>query len=762
MSESEVRTFKYIGTRVVRPDGVDKVTGRANYGADYTLPGTVHGFVLRSPHAHARIRRIDTSKAELIDGVYAVVTGGDFPSVTSEAITGGEGEGTYSDLSKNIMAQDKVLYHGHPVAAVAARSRLVGEQALAAIDVEYEVLTPVLDLESAMAENAVLLDESLYTEGLPDRPGKPSNVARVMKLSRGDLEAGFAQADVIVEGEFRTPTVHQGYIEPHACLATINQGGQATVWCSTQGQFDVRSSTAKVLAMNVADIRVIPTEIGGGFGGKTTIYLEPVAVLLSKKSGRPVKMTMTREEVFRASGPASATQARLKIGARKDGTITAMYAWLAYEAGCFAGSPMGPGAMCIFAPYEVPAFLIEGYDVLVNKPKVAAYRAPGAPQAMYACESLLDELARKLEVDPIELRLKNAVQEGSDAAYGPKFRAIGLRECLDAAREHPHYRAPLGPNEGRGVGVGFWFNAGMQSSAEVHVNENGTVTVVEGNPDIGGSRASMALMAAEELGVPYEQVRVLVADTESGGYSSGTGGSRVTFATGMAVIHAARDVIAQLKQRAASTWGIEPEMVDWRDGQAIAKPGVNADLKPLTLADLASTAARTGGPLLGRASLTARGAGPGFGVHVADVRVDRETGKVDVIRYTAIQDVGKAIHPSYVEGQLQGGAVQGIGWALNEEYVFDELGVMQNAGFLDYRIPVASDLPMIDTLLVEVPNPTHPYGVRGVGETPIVPPLATVANAVRDAIGVRIGDLPLSPPRVLAAIEGAALPQRVG
>jgi CO/xanthine dehydrogenase Mo-binding subunit len=749
---SEVKEFKYIGQRVLRPDGVDKVTGRANYGADYNLPGMLTGFILRSPHAHARILSIDTSKAEAMEGVFAVVTGNDLPKVGSEAIEGGEGEGTYSDLSKNVLAQEKVLYHGHAVAAVAAKSRAIAERALAAIEVDYEPLPPVLDLDAALADDAVLLNENLYTEGLPEKPDRPSNIARVMQLSRGDVAAGFAEADVTVEGTFSTPTVHQGYIEPHACLATINQGGQATIWCSTQGHFDVRSSTAKVLDMNVADIRVIPTEIGGGFGGKTTIYLEPVALLLSKKSGRPIKMTMSREEVFRASGPASATRIKVRIGARSDGTITAMWAALDYEAGCFAGSPMGPGVMCIFAPYDVPNFYIEGRDVLVNKPKVAAYRAPGAPQSMYASESLIDELARKLNMDPIDLRLLNAVDEGSQAVYGPKFRAIGMRACLEAARAHPHYQAPLGPDEGRGIGVGFWFNAGMQSSAEVHVNENGTVTVVEGNPDIGGSRASMALMAAEELGVPYEQVRVLVADTESSGYNNGTGGSRVTFATGMAVIQASRDIVRQLKERAAATWGIEPDMVDWRDGRAVPMPGVNADVKPLTLADIAGNAARTGGPLLGRAALTARGAGPGFGVHICDLRIDRETGKFDVVRYTAIQDAGKAIHPSYVEGQLQGGAVQGIGWALSEEYIYDEHGVMQNAGFLDYRIPVASDLPMIDTEIVEVPNPTHPYGVRGVGETPIVPPLATVANAARDALGFRLYDLPLSPPKVLAAI----------
>jgi len=753
---SQPKQFKVVGTRPIRPDGVDKVTGRANFGADYSLPGMLYGRVARSPHAHARIKRIDVAAALAQDGVHAVITGADFPRVGSEEITGGEGGGDYADLARNVMAREKVLYHGHAVAAVAAVSPAAAERAIAAIAVEYEVLPPVMDIETAMAPGATLLDEHLFTQGLPEKPQSPSNVAQVMQIKRGDVEQGFAQADVIVEEEFRTPTVHQGYIEPHACLATINEGGQATVWCSTQGHFDVRSSSAKVLGMNVSDIRVVPSEIGGGFGGKTTIYLEPLAILLSRKSGRAVKMTMNRDEVFRASGPASATLSRIKIGAKQDGTITAMYAWLAYEAGAFKGSPMMPGAMCVFAPYDTPNFLIEGYDVLVNKPKVAAYRAPGAPQSMYACESLLDELSRKLAMDPIDLRLKNAVKEGSQAAYGPKFNAIGFRDCLTAAKNHPNYKRPLGKDEGRGVAAGFWFNAGMQSSAEVHINEDGTVTVIEGNPDIGGSRASMALMAAEELGVPYDRVRVQVADTESAGYTNVTGGSRVTFATGMAVIEAARDIIRQLKQRAAATWGIEADMVDWEDGKVIPKPGVNADLKPLTLANIAATSARTGGPLLGRASLNARGAGPGFSVNLADVKVDRDTGKVDVLRFTAIQDAGKAIHPSYVEGQMQGGAAQGLGWALNEEYCYDANGVMENAGFLDYRMPVASDLPMIDTQIIEVPNPTHPYGVRGVGETPIVAPLAAAANAVRDAIGIRITTLPLSPPRVLEALDGAA------
>ncbi|MEZ5550198.1 MAG: xanthine dehydrogenase family protein molybdopterin-binding subunit [Pseudomonadales bacterium] len=749
---AQAREYKSIGTRPVRPDGIDKVTGRAQFGADLNLPNMLHGRVLRSPHAHAKLLKVDLSGALAIPGVVAAISGADFPAGGTGAL-GGESGGDVGDVAKNVMARDKVLYHGHAVAAVAATSARLAEQALAAIKVEYQVLPAVLTLDAAMAADAPLLDENCFTKNLPEKATKPSNIAAVMTLARGNVEQGFEQADVIVEGEYRIPMAHQGYIEPHACIASINEGGQATVWCCTQGHFEFRAQTAKVLDMNIADLKFIASEIGGGFGGKTVIYLEPLAVLLSKKSRRPVKMIMSREEVFRATGPSSGTHCKVKVGAKKDGTITAAKAWLAYEAGAFAGAPMGPGAMSVFAPYDLENFQVDAFDVLLNKPKVAAYRAPGAPQSMHAMECTLDELARKLKMDPLELRLRNAADEGTQAPYGPKFPAIGLKACLEAARSHPNYTRPVPEGAGRGVAVGFWFNVGMQSSAEVHINEDGTATVIEGNPDIGGSRASMCLMTAETLGIPYERIRAVVGDTESTGFSNVTGGSRTTFATGMAVVQACEDIITQCRARAAATWGLNEDQVEWVDGQATPAPGVNADVKPLSLAELAANAARTGGPLLGRASLNAQGAGAAFAVNFADVRVDRETGKVDVLSYTAIQDAGTAIHPAYVEGQLQGGAVQGLGWALNEEYIFNADGVMENAGFLDYRIPVASDMPMIDTQIIEVPNPRHPFGVRGVGETPIVAPLAVAANAVRDAIGVRIRDLPLSPPRVLAAID---------
>ncbi len=593
---AEAEDYKAIGTRPVRPDGVEKVTGRANFGADLTLPGMIHGKVLRSPHAHAHIKSIDVSGALSMEGVLAAVSGTDFPEQTD-------------DLGRNVIARDKVLYHGHAVAAVAATTPLLAEQALDAIKVDYDVLEPVLSIDQAIADGATLVNEEMHTNGDASQPA--SNIAAITKFERGDPEQGFADADVVVEGEYRIPMAHQGYIEPHACTATINEEGKITVWCSTQGHFDVRTQTAAILGTSISKVKVIASEIGGGFGGKLTVYLEPLAVKLSELSNRPVRMVMNREEVFRATGPTSATWCKAKVGAKKDGTITAATAWLAYEAGAFAGAPVGPGCMSVLAPYDLENFSIEGLDVLVNKPRVAAYRAPGAPQAMHAMECAVDDLARELGIDPIDLRLKNAADEGTQAPYGPQFPAIGLKACLEAAKEHPNYKAPVPEGCGRGVASGFWFNIGMQSSAEVLIREDGTVTINEGSPDIGGSRASMCLMAAETLGIPYDRITAHVADTESTGYCNMTGGSRTTFATGMAVVQACEDIIAQCKERAAMTWDIDADQVDWDDGQAVPKPGVNADVDPLSLGDIANGWGRTGGPLRGRARVYAPGAGAG-------------------------------------------------------------------------------------------------------------------------------------------------------
>ncbi|MGH8598898.1 MAG: xanthine dehydrogenase family protein molybdopterin-binding subunit, partial [Gammaproteobacteria bacterium] len=726
--------------------------GQAAYGADFTLPGMLIGRVLRSPHAHARIKSINAARAAALPGVHAIVTSADFPDLPSEVAAGGEAPVNYRHISVNAMARDKALYEGHAVAAVAATSAALADEALGLIEIDYEVLPHVIDVQQAMRPDAPRLHDDLFTSGIEPKPKTPSNVASRTEFSIGDLAQGFAEAEVVVEREYTTQAVHQGYIEPHACVASVAADGMTTVWCSSQGQFMVREYCAKLLKLEDSQIRVTPAEIGGGFGGKTTVYLEPVAVALSRKAGRPIKMVMNREEVFRATGPTSGSHVRVKLGAKRDGTLTAGELVLEYQAGAFPGSPAIPGCMAAFAPYDLKHAKSVGFDVVSNRPKVAAYRAPGAPMAAFAVESALDELAQELKIDPIALRLKNAAREGTRTIYGPKFPAIGYIETLQAAKDHPHYRAPLKPNQGRGVASGFWFNIGGQSSASIHINEDGTAEVVTGNPDIGGSRASMAMMAAEVLGIDLAKVKPLIGDTASVGYSFLTGGSRVTFATGKAVVEAANDVVRQLRERAAKLWKCTPEEVIWKDGVAYPAQGQTDTRTQLSVKEIAESAGKTGGPIIGKAALNVGGAGAGFGTHICDVEVDPETGRVTVVRYTAIQDVGRAIHPSYVEGQLQGGAVQGIGWALNEEYIYDEQGRLQNPGFLDYRMPVASDLPMIDTVLVEVPNPSHPFGVRGVGEVPIVPPLAAVANAVARATGARIRDLPISPPRLLAAL----------
>jgi CO/xanthine dehydrogenase Mo-binding subunit len=641
------------------------------------------------------------------------------------------------------------------VAAVAAIDAKIAKEALKLIEVEYEPLPHVIDVIEAMKDDAPVLNEDLFTAGIEPAPEKPSNVAKRVEFAIGDVAKGFEQADVIVEREFDTKPVHQGYIEPHACIASFSEDGQGELWCSTQGHFLVRSHCAKLLGMDVSRIRVSASEIGGGFGGKTVVYLEPLAMALSKKARKPVKMVMSREEVFRASGPTSGANVWVKIGVTKDGRITAAEAILKYQAGAFQGGPVQPGAMSAFAPYDLENVKVVGYDVVTNRPKVAAYRAPGAPISEYAVECVIDEIAEKLGLDPVDFRLKNAAKEGTRAAYGPKFGPIGLIDTLKAVKAHDHYQAPLGPNQGRGVASGFWFNIGGDTSATINLNEDGTVTLVAGTPDIGGLRASLALMAAEELGIDYDKVRPIIGDTSALGYTFLTGGSRSTFSNGVAIKAAAQALIKDACGRAAKIWEVPEDAVKWEDGYARPASSNVGDFEPMSLAEIAQVAGKTGGPIAGHAHINAQGAGPSFGTHLVDVEVDKETGRVTILRYTVVQDAGKAVHPGYVEGQYQGGAVQGIGWALNEEYIYGEDGRLQNPGFLDYRIPVASDVPMIDTVIVEVPNPRHPYGVRGVGETPIVPPMAAIANAIGQATGIRFTELPMSPPKVLKAIDAA-------
>ena len=741
------RQFNVIGTRPIRHDGLDKVTGRAKYGADVSMPSLLHCKILRSPHPHARIRSIDTSKALAHPGVKAVITGQDFPALALDAAFIEVFENMQS-LARNVMARDKALYKGHAVAAVAATTPHIAEEALALIHVDYDVLPTVLDPVDAMKDGAPILHEDILFG--PEGKKKPSNIASHAQIKKGDIAQGFKDADVIVEQEFRTKAVHQGYIEPHNSTAYWAPDDQITMWKSTQAPFIVRSQAASILNLPVHRIKVVPMEIGGGFGGKIPLYTDPVVALLSKKAGHPVKYVMTRKETFESTGPTSGSFMRGKIGAKKDGTITAAEFSFVFEAGAFPGSPVGTALATCLGPYQVPHVQADGYDVVVNKPKVAAYRAPGAPIGAFPVETLLDEIAQKLSMDPMQLRLKNASKSGDRDVYGMTIPVIGGVDVQQAVVDHPHYKAKLtGPNRGRGVAIGYWFNAGLASSATVTVNFDGTVGLVTGSVDIGGTRTACAMQVAEVLGIRAHDVSPSVADTDSVGYTSCTGGSRTAFSTGLAAIGAAEKVIHEMSRRAAMLWEMKPSEVEFSNGTFTSKKDAK---NRFTFVELASKLMDTGGPVTAAASVDPRGVGPTFGALIVDVEVDTDTGKVAILRCTSVIDAGKAAHPGYVEGQMQGGAVQGIGWALNEEYYYNPSGAMDNASFLDYRMPTSLDVPMIDTQIVEIANPGHPFGLRGVGEIPLVPPMAAIANAVSRAIGIRMTELPMSPGKILAAL----------
>jgi CO/xanthine dehydrogenase Mo-binding subunit len=666
-----------------------------------------------------------------------------------------------------------VRYRGEPVALVLAESEEAAADGAAAVQVSYTPLPVVADHGAALAAGAPVIwpdgapkeqdaadltaAHAATTEGAAvERADRPSNLYERKTFERGDVEAALAAADVVVERTFRTPVVHQAYLEPHAAVADYDAlAGTLHVYTSTQGQFGVRDELSRLLRMPRARVTVTPMAVGGGFGAKYGI-LEPLAAAASVAVHRPVRVTLTRSEDFLTTTPTPASEFRVRLGARRDGTITVLDGEVVLDNGVYPFTLGGIVAMLFGGYYRFPNLRIAISEVLTNKPQAGAYRAPGAPQATFAIESAVDELAYALGMDPLELRAQNAAGPNDLTGEGEPWADMGLRECLEAAARHPLWRnraSECGPGEGVGLAVGGWPCGNTTAAAVCRVDTDGTIRIHVGSVDISGTNTGFQLIAAEVLGVPADQVEIVAGDTRSGPFAGPSGGSQITYAVGGAVAEAARAARRQLLELASQQFEASVEDIEIHDGRAFVR-GVPA--RAIPVADLARRAEeqRGGpGPVVGEGRSAPEQNAPGFVVHIAKVRVDRETGTVTPLQYVAIQDVGFVINPLLLEGQIHGGSGQGIGFGLYEALRYDDNGELLTATLMDYTLPRATELPPIEAVFVERPSPHGPFGARGVGEPPITAGAAALANAVRAAAGVRLSETPLRDELVWRALN---------
>ena len=744
-----------VGKRVARVDAGERVTGRALYPADLVRPGMIIGAVKRSTEAHARIIDIDVARARALKGVLAVVTAADFPDIAPGTMIPFGETGADAWVSSVIaIARDKVLWRGQPVAAVAAVDAYVAEAALDLIEVTYDRLPVVANIQAAMSPNAPLLHPEWKAKGFEAGEIPPRNAGSRTLITRGDIAAAMLEGSVFAAIATCSDTAHQGYIEPMACVAEADPQGNVTLWTSTQGAFPTEIQTSVVCGIPQSKLKVVPLEVGGAFGGKINVHLEPYAVRLAQITGRPVKMVMSRAETLTGgSGPAAAAEIEVRIGARKDGRIASIEGRYLLDSGGIPGTPTTLVMQASAACYQTQALRLEGLDICTNKPRTEAYRGPGGIQAMFAFEQAVDELAIKLDMCPLELRRRNASVTGSTMPIGTLFPVIGLTSVIEAVARHSCWTDPIAPGplpRGRGLALGYWRGTSMTSAAHVTMSGDGRPMVTMGAVDISGTRTAMAQVAAEEFGLTVEDVWVGTGDSKSSGYSDVSAGSRVGRTMAAAVSEACRDALAQLRRRAAEKLQAAADDLDYARGTFRARAGGAA----ISLGELMRMTAGEGA-IVGKGVSSKLPLGMEIGAQVADVEVDPETGQVTVLRYTAFQDVGRALNPPAVEGQIEGSVVQGLGWALMEGFDYDAEARLRNASLLDYRIPTALDVPPIEVVLLETPVPGVPYGVRGVGETPIVPPAAAIGNAIRRALGVRLTHMPMTPERIRAALRMA-------
>ena len=735
--------FKVLERNHPRVDAYEKVTGRATYASDVYLPGMLACKLLPSTRSHARIVRLDTSKAASHPGVRCVITGTDFPDFRF-------GSGALRD--RYVMPREVVNFIGEPIAAVAADDEAAAQEAIELIEVEYEDLPAVVNPLSAIGSGAATVHPELENyEGYGFTLGH--NVSTLLDADRGDVDQAFRDADVVVEDVYRSQGINQGFLEPMACVADVEPNGRLVIYASTQGPYQIRAALASVLEIPVSRIRVVAMELGGGFGAKLRLAFEAFPALLAMKTGRPVKLVNTREEVFTMNGPRLPVTNYIRSGVMQDGTIVAREAYTIFDVGAYLGAGPNSGIGHGIGAYRVPNFRLRSYGVYTNKIYVGSYRASGVADMTFAVESHMDRIAHELGMDAYDLRVKNALREGDVSVSGAVVPTNGLMETLEAIREKIDWPRDLEDGHGVGLALCEWRSGSGPSTASISVNDDGTVSLLTGSVDISGSDTSLAAIAAEALGIPMENVVVSKRDTDQAPYTGQSGGSRIVYSQGTAVQRAAENTIEKLTALAAERLGLPEDALACEDGRIYV---MDNEPQGLTFAQLAAASITSrGGPIIGTASLSSMPYTPVFAAQAAEVKVDRATGQVKVLRYIQAQDVGTAINPMAVEGQLDGGVVQGIGRALTEDQQFDpETGAVRNPSFASYLMPLAIDLPELENVLINVPAPDGPFGARAVAEPPGFGPPAAIANAVYDAVGVRIKELPLSGERVLAALNG--------
>ena len=763
-----------IGKSARRLDYESKISGRAMYLADMHMAGMCHGKILRSPLPHARIKGIDISKALKVTGVVTIITRDDI--LHDQGI-----EPYYGPVFKDqtIVAVDKVRHVGDPVAAVAAATVDAAEEALRLIEVDYEELPAVLDVHEALKSRAVLVHDSirLPTSGFADlaeiKPVQGTNVCTHFKLNRGDVEKGFAEADRIFEDTFTLPATQHSFLETHACIA-LAEAGRITVWATTQNPFVVRTQLANIFKVPVSKVRVIVPYLGGGYGGKVYPKVEPITVALAQKARRPVRVVLSREEVFYTITKHAAV-IRMKTGVKNDGTLIARECEIHLDTGAYA--EIGPrvakkSGYTAAGPYRIPNLKIDSCSVYTNKPPAGAFRGFGVSQSAWAVESQMDIMAAALKLDPLELRLKNGYVDGDRFVTEETLRSVGLKDCLDGVAKSMGWEDKRLKsskvqklNDGslkRGKGLACMIKATITPSiscAAIKLNEDSSLSIYCGTVEMGqGSETVLAQIAGEELGIPLRQIQVLGVDTDVVPYDLTTSSSRSTFHMGKAVQFAARDILRQLKEIVVEEYGVPADQVSFANGK-VRLPEGSLDYAEIMFKRFGMQ----GGTLIGEGELKTS-VKDEFGekstsafwflsAGAAEVEVDVETGKFKLLKYATAVDVGKALNPLGCRQQLTGAAITGIGQAVFEEIAYDN-GQLINPNLIDYVLPSLADMPAsIDPIAIEIPDRNGPFGAKGIGESALIPVAPAIANAIFDAIGVRIKDLPIKAEKIYLALE---------